>query len=286
MTMRLNPDTLALAAHLDAQAGADASVSAREMASFGKKLSAAKAKRSAPAKTKRKLDILGWLGGVVKKGSTIAQAAGVALPFDRDILRLDGMKRELSSLRFQMDEILSRAIPRLYAKKNARADLMAQNLRTAASRAKAQLVAATKALDAAQAAAQEGRRVVAAGKLPAQASGVFLVKKSQADAQYSAAKKRAMSARALWQTSEEALAREGVPTARDFARAGSSSVTEFAARTGSALREVGEVTSQAAEGVVKGARAAAPVVKYWPIAAVVLGSVYVLTILPKPSSKE
>lgn len=285
MTLRLNPDTVSLNAHLAAEAGAEQSVSAREMVSFGRKLNRAKAARSAPGKVKRKFDLLGWLGGAIKKGSSLAQAAGVALPFDRDITRLDQMKRELSSLKFQMTDAISKGVPRLYNLKNARADLMAQNLRTAASQARAQLEAAIKALDAAQAAAQEGRRMVASGKLPAQASGVFLVKKSQADGQYAAAKRRAEAARSLWQTSEQTMAREGVPSVRDFARAGSSTLTEFGSRTGSALKQVGEFTSEAASGVAQGAKAAAPALKYWPIAALALGGAWVYSILPK-SSKE
>jgi len=277
MTM-LNSESLRFAAQLERESGAEQSVSVKEAAKFGAQLNAAKAKAAAPSVWARTKSLFGWLEGnagkVVAKGVKTASALGLTVPLDKDITRLTNMKRELSSLGFQMQEIISKVVPRFLAKHSAATDMTARTLQTAASQAKAQLTAATKALDSAQASAQEAKRLIASGKLPGQVTAIFLVKKKQADDQYGAAKRRAEGVRLQWQNAESQLVKADTPKVSDYLRTAGSVVSEGGARAGAVAQWAGEQTEAAATAIKEGAPTAQALLKYWPWLAVGAGVLY------------
>lgn len=282
----LNEESLRLCAQLDRETGAEAGVSVKEMAKFGRSLNAAKAKRAAPAKKRRLGGLFDWLGGAVSKvaktATKVAGTIGVPLPLDKDIALLEGRKRELSSLSKQMEQIQANAVKRLLSRKTARTDLMAQNLQKTSNQAKFELQAAIKALDQAQAAAQQAKRDIAGGKFPAEATGVYLIRKKQSEVQYASAKKRGEAARASWVNAESDLAKEGVPSVRDYAQAVGSTASAFASKTGSALSQVGDTAEEVVKQVGSGAKAVTPVLKYWPWALGAAAALYAVSIIPKP----
>jgi len=275
----LNAESLRLAAQLEAESGAEQSTSVREAAVFGSQIEAARNKAAAPSFFARTKSLFGWLEGnvgkIAAKGVRTASALGFAVPLDKDITRLTNMKRELSGLSYQMQDIISKAVPRFLAKKTAATDLQARSLSTAASQAKAQIVAATAMLNKAQASAQSAKRSIAAGKLPGQVTGIFLIQKKQADTQYAQAKRRAEAVRLQWQNAEHLLVSADKPKAMDFVRAATSSAGEFGGRAAAVAQFAGQEAEAVGNAIKEGVPTANALLKYWPYAAMAGAALYI-----------
>lgn len=278
MTM-LNAESLRFAAQLERESGAEQSMSMREAAKFGSQVNAARIRAAAPSSWARTKGLFGWLEGAVgklaSKGVKTASMLGLSVPLDRDITRLTNMKRELSALSFQMQDIMSKAVPRFLSKKTAATDMTARTLQTSASQARAQLSSAVKALDSAQASAQEAKRLIVSGKLPGQVTAIFLVKKRQADDQYGQAKRRAEAVRLQWQNAESLLVSADKPRASDYVRAARQVASEAGGRAAAVAQFAGEEAEIVAKGIKEGAGTANAIVKYWPWLALGAGALYI-----------
>lgn len=220
-------------------------------------------------------------GGIGKVGAFTAKTAvkvGLPMPLDNDIRVLEARRAELRSLRFRMVDFLSKAVPRLLAK---RLDALAEKVRYSASSAKAQADSAIKALDSAIEAGHSVQGQIKAGKAPFKVGGVFALKRGQAEAQFLAARERLNNAVSAYEASQKQEMGPTPVSIKDVGGAIRETAGEFGRKVSTGLVTAGEAAEKFGEGV----KEAVPLARYLPIILMVGAGVYVISSLPR-ASKE
>jgi ElaB/YqjD/DUF883 family membrane-anchored ribosome-binding protein len=283
---RLNPESLRLMNHLDSLA--DDAAPLVDQAAFAAQQTAAKTRANNPSYLSRVTDVFGWLENkaaspiqsLVKKATSV----GLAVPFDKDILRFTTMKKSLRSLTLRLQSAKKTQVPHILAMKTPAADLFYDHISTNLTQAISDLTDASAKVDKAQATAQLAKTAISQGRLPAQYTAIFSVQKKMADTAYGRAQTQAGN---VYKTlTSWVQANTGKPTVSSYFGAAGSVLTTATRAAGSGAEWAGEEAVAAGKAIAAGAPGLNTILAYWPYIATVGVALYAYQFLPKPQKKS
>lgn len=226
--------------------------------------------------------IAGQAAKVVGRVSQISAKYGGSVPLDKEIAKLDGMKKELRAAIIEAggQQVSINTLLRL---KNPRADLAAKQLAQAAKAVKDQAETVLKHVDRAQAAAQAARRKILSGQLPTQEMFNYKALMNTVNSTFQTARLRRLELKPIYDKAySEVVLKPAKVGPGDYARAAGGSLIEFGRQAGSAAQQAGEMVKETGRGI----KEATPLLRYLPYIAVAAAAAYAYQFLPKASSSK